>query len=470
MSGLYFLSECPLCWSIGPTTEERIERTAAPEPLSSDSRDLWPRRTQEHFVKGIPLRVSPRPRIRHFGSACITALALAAAPSALAQCEVIVKESFRLGSRPHGGNGRMRDAAIGDTLNDYWLQIPGDGTRWISGDNGAPRWSFASTSEDPAEFDPLDPSNGTAWPDASAAAFLPFVQPSTAFVTSIDVVFFLSETSTGYFGFSTSPQLTSNFMTHGALWMSLNGLGHYTIYQNGAEVIASGTADLAGILNSGWIHVDFTFDPVTQTVSAVAGETQIAPTKVDLARPLTYFGIEAATPGPNFNNLTIATGDLLTASAPAAVSVCEGGTVQINAETNAAQPATMRWTHRLRGELIDGLQPGGAIVSGAFTPNLTIQNVGPDDAANYWFTVANECGVRASAYTALELCSRAVGDMNCDGVVSVGDISGFVLALSDPAGYAIAHPACDISLGDINADGFVTVGDISPFVALITGR
>ncbi|MDX2200964.1 MAG: hypothetical protein SF069_18570 [Phycisphaerae bacterium] len=420
-------------------------------------------------MKGISRHPSTHTRVRIFTSACVAALALAAAPSAMAQCEVIVKESFRLGSRLHGGNGRMRDAEIGDTLNDYWLQVPEDGTRWICGDNGVPRWSFAATSDDPAEFDPLDPTNGTAWPDATAAAFVPFTQPTSAFVTSIDVVFFLSETTTGYFGFSTSSQLTNNFMTHGALWMSLNGLGQYTIYQNGAEIVATGTADLAGILNSGWIHVDFTYDPVTQTVSAVAGETQIAATKVDLARPLTFFGIEAATPGVNFNNLIIATGDLLAASAPASVSVCEGGTVQINAETNAAQPATMRWTHRLRGELIDGPQPGGSIVSGAFTPNLTIQNVGPDDAANYWFTVANECGVRASAYTALQLCSRTIGDMNCDGVVSVGDISGFVLALSDPAGYPIAYPTCDISLGDINADGFVTVGDISAFVALITG-
>ncbi len=62
-----------------------------------------------------------------------------------------------------------------------------------------------------------------------------------------------------------------------------------------------------------------------------------------------------------------------------------------------------------------------------------------------------------------------LGDMNCDGIVSVGDIAGFVLALTDPAGYAAAFPACDINNGDINGDSVVSVGDIAAFVTLLTG-
>ena len=61
------------------------------------------------------------------------------------------------------------------------------------------------------------------------------------------------------------------------------------------------------------------------------------------------------------------------------------------------------------------------------------------------------------------------GDMNCDGVVSVGDIAGFVLALTNPAGYADAYPSCNIQNADINGDLVVTVGDIGGFVALLTG-
>ena len=62
-----------------------------------------------------------------------------------------------------------------------------------------------------------------------------------------------------------------------------------------------------------------------------------------------------------------------------------------------------------------------------------------------------------------------IGDMNCDGVVSVGDIAGFVLALTDPAGYTATYPACDIGAGDINGDSAVSVGDIGAFVKLLAG-
>ncbi|MGE3182849.1 MAG: DNRLRE domain-containing protein [Phycisphaerae bacterium] len=61
-----------------------------------------------------------------------------------------------------------------------------------------------------------------------------------------------------------------------------------------------------------------------------------------------------------------------------------------------------------------------------------------------------------------------LGDMNCDGVVSVGDIGPFVLALTDPAGYALQFPTCDVLNGDINQDTLVSVGDIGAFVALLT--
>ncbi|MEW6252891.1 MAG: M14 family zinc carboxypeptidase, partial [Planctomycetota bacterium] len=61
------------------------------------------------------------------------------------------------------------------------------------------------------------------------------------------------------------------------------------------------------------------------------------------------------------------------------------------------------------------------------------------------------------------------GDMNCDDVVNFDDINPFVLALSNPAGYAAAYPQCDIMNGDVNGDGRVDFDDINPFVALLAG-
>ena len=61
-----------------------------------------------------------------------------------------------------------------------------------------------------------------------------------------------------------------------------------------------------------------------------------------------------------------------------------------------------------------------------------------------------------------------LGDMNCDGQVNLGDINPFVLALSNPAGYAQQFPNCDLKNGDINGDGRVDFADINPFVRLLT--
>lgn len=64
--------------------------------------------------------------------------------------------------------------------------------------------------------------------------------------------------------------------------------------------------------------------------------------------------------------------------------------------------------------------------------------------------------------------SGLLGDMNCDGIVSVGDIGPFVLAMTNPADYAASFPSCNINNADLNRDGVVTVGDIGAFVTRLT--
>jgi hypothetical protein len=62
------------------------------------------------------------------------------------------------------------------------------------------------------------------------------------------------------------------------------------------------------------------------------------------------------------------------------------------------------------------------------------------------------------------------GDLNCDGLLNACDIDRFVLALTDPASYVAASPACNILNADCNGDGFVNTIDIDAFVLLLTGR
>lgn len=76
-------------------------------------------------------------------------------------------------------------------------------------------------------------------------------------------------------------------------------------------------------------------------------------------------------------------------------------------------------------------------------------------------TISSDLNVPSAA-------ANLIGDMNCDGLISVSDIAPFVLALTDPAGYAAQFPKCDINNGDINGDLSVGVGDIGAFVALLT--
>ncbi len=71
--------------------------------------------------------------------------------------------------------------------------------------------------------------------------------------------------------------------------------------------------------------------------------------------------------------------------------------------------------------------------------------------------------------TALECTAPwLLGDLNCDGAVNFGDINPFVLALTNPSGYAAAFPDCNIMNADINQDGRLDFGDINPFVRLLT--
>jgi hypothetical protein len=54
-------------------------------------------------------------------------------------------------------------------------------------------------------------------------------------------------------------------------------------------------------------------------------------------------------------------------------------------------------------------------------------------------------------------------------VVNFDDITPFVLALSDPAGYQVAFPDCNIAHGDSNRDGAVDFDDIDAFVEFLSG-
>jgi hypothetical protein len=64
--------------------------------------------------------------------------------------------------------------------------------------------------------------------------------------------------------------------------------------------------------------------------------------------------------------------------------------------------------------------------------------------------------------------SQMPGDLNCDGVVNLGDVNPFVTALCGQAAYLAHYPHCNWLNADINRDGLVNGGDINAFVNLLT--
>jgi len=64
-------------------------------------------------------------------------------------------------------------------------------------------------------------------------------------------------------------------------------------------------------------------------------------------------------------------------------------------------------------------------------------------------------------------CESPLGDLNCDGVVTLADVPAFSLALTDAIGYAAAYPGCDIELADMSADNVIDGRDIDGFIAAL---
>jgi hypothetical protein len=61
------------------------------------------------------------------------------------------------------------------------------------------------------------------------------------------------------------------------------------------------------------------------------------------------------------------------------------------------------------------------------------------------------------------------GDLNDDGMVNFGDLSPFVLALTDIPAYEVMFPGDRIARCDVSGDGMCNFGDLTPFAELLTG-
>jgi hypothetical protein len=91
-----------------------------------------------------------------------------------------------------------------------------------------------------------------------------------------------------------------------------------------------------------------------------------------------------------------------------------------------------------------------------------------------FFNTATDPGFATDFYIrSLEITGEGgeiVGDMNGDGAVNFGDLTPFVLALTDIPAYEEMFPGLDrVGLCDVSGDGMCNFGDLTPMANLLTG-
>jgi hypothetical protein len=134
------------------------------------------------------------------------------------------------------------------------------------------------------------------------------------------------------------------------------------------------------------------------------------------------------------------------------------------------QNANGSWTLSVddRGSFDVGTLVSWSLIVDSQVSNVCLVNMGacclPDGSCQILSSSA--CGTAGGTYrgtgtacTGL-LCPR---DMNCDGVINLLDVDAFVLAVLNPAGYAVQYPSCNLLRGDMNGDGLVGGDDIGLF-------
>jgi len=210
--------------------------------------------------------------------------------------------------------------------------------------------------------------------------------------------------------------------------------------------LPAGMNDL-GVLGAGPLHAAYDLNNLGQVVGWSDLEAGVR--RPFLWLPAPAYGLSAGLhnlgtlggSGPGQNNW--------------ANAINAAGQVVGQAETAGGRMHAFIWQNRVMTDLNDRIPVGsGWELVEATDDNTSGQIVG--------------LGTLSGQTRAFLLTPRRLGDLNCDGVVNNFDIDPFVLALTDPAGYAQKFPDCDRMLADCNADGEVNNFDIDPFVKLLT--
>lgn len=175
-------------------------------------------------------------------------------------------------------------------------------------------------------------------------------------------------------------------------------------------------------------------------------------------------------------NFVAATGPAFTVEWVMPACATAGGQFEVTARVrNAGDLAAHNVAVTLSGAtVVSGPNPAplGTIAAGQSADAVwTVQAAGGPGAYPLNAAVTSRSydeDFTGSGQSRYRIATGPVGDLNCDGLVNFLDINPFVLALTNPAAYENAYPACSLCNADIDLDGFVDFRDINPFVRLLT--
>ena len=152
--------------------------------------------------------------------------------------------------------------------------------------------------------------------------------------------------------------------------------------------------------------------------------------------------------------------DVVITQQPAGGTVQAGDPVTLMIVASTTQ-GTLHYQWRKNGQNLIESPPH---LTGTQMPTLLIDAALTGDTGAYDVLLTDDCGDFTSTAASLQVLQ--LGDMNCDGEITLADIQPFVLALADPAGFQAAYPNCLIQHGDMDGDGAVDGEDIGLFVRL----
>jgi hypothetical protein len=154
---------------------------------------------------------------------------------------------------------------------------------------------------------------------------------------------------------------------------------------------------------------------------------------------------------------------------PATQFAWPGDTVVLSATVCSNGNVTYQW-RKDTVALADGPTPGGSVIGGSTTAELTITNVGDDDEAAYDLVLVDDCdGLEFTSTATMLSVVPPTGDVDDDGDIDLDDLAALIACFEGPGTQPPPNCAFVLGAADNDIDGDLDLYDFAVFQARFTG-